>query len=139
MHASNWADPGFGSIIRLALPSLPMRQLHHGPKALALATALMCSSMGATASPEGNDPVNVKVQCTRASSLIQIEVASHRKIGAVSLEVKDRKGVTLYREEGKALTPELVRRLDKGVFPKGTHTLTVVARDFARTEAFTIE
>ena len=115
-----------------------MRQLHHGPKVLALAVALALSA-GVMAAPGGNDPVNVKVQCTRASSLIQIEVASHRKIGAVSLEVKDRKGVTLYREEGKALTPELVRRLDKGVFPKGTHTLTVVARDFARTEAFTIE
>ena len=118
---------------------MPMRQLHYGPKVLALAVAFACLSTGATASPEGNDPVNVKVQCTRASSLIQIEVASHRKIGVVSLEVRDRKGVTLYREEGKALTPELVRRLDKGVFPKGTHTLTVVARDFALTEAFTIE
>ena len=48
-------------------------------------------------------------------------------------------GRVLYREEGKAMTGELVRRLDKGVFPRGTHTLTVVAKDFAITQRFTIE
>lgn len=64
---------------------------------------------------------------------------SERRIGKLVLEVRDQHGRTLYREEGKALTGELVRNLDKGVFPRGTLQLTVVAKDLAVSQQFTIE
>jgi hypothetical protein len=82
---------------------------------------------------------SLNVQCSRSSSLLQIQLGNCKKIGKVVLEIRDQEGRTLYREEGKALTGELVRRLDKGVFPRGTHTLTVTARDFAVAQVFTIE
>ncbi len=82
---------------------------------------------------------NLNVQCSLSSALVQIQVANCRKIGKVVLEIKDVNGRVLYREEGKALTGELVRRLDKKTLPRGTHTLTVVAKDFAITRPFTIE
>lgn len=88
---------------------------------------------------EPHSASTVKVECSRSSAFIQIQVQNHRRIGNVVLEVRDAQGRTLYREEGKALTEELVRRLDKGVFPRGQHTVTVTARDLSITQPFTIE
>lgn len=68
-----------------------------------------------------------------------MSISNHRKIGKVLLEVKDAKGHVLYSEEGKAMTGELVRRLDKGLFPKGETTLEVTAKDFAIVHRFVIE
>lgn len=87
----------------------------------------------------GNDQTQLNVICSRASSMVQIQLAGHHKIGKLVMEIKDLQGRVLYREEGKAMTGELVRRLDKGTFPRGTHELTVVAKDFAITQRFTIE
>ncbi len=84
-------------------------------------------------------PARVQVTCSRASAFVSINISSFRKIGEVVIEVRDQAGRTLYKEEGKALTPELVRRLDKGSFPHGAHTLQVTAKDFAITQVFTIE
>lgn len=81
----------------------------------------------------------VFVDASRGSAFIHILVNNHRKIGNVAIEVKDISGRTLYREEGKAMTGELVRRLDKGLFPRGEHVITVTARDLAITQRFTIE
>ena len=47
--------------------------------------------------------------------------------------------VTVYFEEGKANTEELVRRFDKGMFPKGAATLHVQARDLDITQHFTVQ
>lgn len=100
--------------------------------------ALLCT-YPSHALPGGNDEATVSVQCTRGSGLIQVSISNHRKIGKVLLEVKDAKGHVLYSEEGKAMTGELVRRLDKGLFPKGETTLEVTAKDFAIVHRFVIE
>lgn len=89
--------------------------------------------------PGGNDRASVSVVTHRSSAMVQISVLNHRKIGNVTLEVRSEQGRVLYKEEGKALSNELVRRIDKGLLPKGPHTLTVVARDFAITQRFTVE
>lgn len=114
----------FGAVIRYLVP-------------LAV-VALLCAAP-AQAFPGGNDEAKVSVQCARGSGLIQVNIQNHRKIGKVLLEVKDAKGHVLYSEEGKAMTEELVRRLDKGLFPKGETTLEVTAKDFAITHHFVIE
>lgn len=109
-------------------------------KALILSAVLMVSSVGAvSAMPCGGSDATVFVEASRGSAFINILVNNHRRIGAVVLEVKDLEGRTLYREEGKAMTDELVRRLDKGLFPKGEHMVTVVSRDFTITQRFTID
>lgn len=109
-------------------------------KVLALAIVLLTTgSVALAAAPGGEKEATVFVEANRTSAFIHILVNNHRKIGGVVLEVKDLEGRVLYREEGKAMTGELVRRLDKGVFPKGEHTVTVVSRDFAITQRFTIE
>ena len=100
--------------------------------------ALLCA-VPAQALPGGDDEPKVSVHCTRGSGLIQVSISNHRKIGRVLLEVKDAKGHVLYSEEGKAMTEELVRRLDKGLFPKGETTLEVTAKDFAIKHHFVIE
>lgn len=97
---------------------------------------LLAAPVRAIAPGEGS---SVRVECTRSSAFIQIEVNSDRKIGNVVLEVRDTEGRTLYREEGKALTAELVRRLDKGAFPRGVHTITVRSRDLDITQQFSID
>lgn len=89
--------------------------------------------------PGGDDEATLFVETQRNSAFINILVNNHRRIGNVVIEVKDLDGRVLYHEEGKAMTGELVRRLDKGVFPKGEHALTVLARDFSITQRFTIE
>lgn len=109
-------------------------------KVLAIATALiLVHPVASGAAPVSGNEATVFVEATRASAFIHILINNHRKIGNVALEVKDLEGRVLYREEGKAMTGELVRRLDKGVFPKGEHTVTVVSRDFTITQRFTIE
>jgi hypothetical protein len=97
---------------------------------------LLSAPTHANAPGEGS---SVRVECTRSSAFIQVQVNSDRKIGKVVLEVRDADGRTLYREEGKAMTGELVRRLDKGAFPRGTHTITVRARDLDITQQFSID
>ncbi len=108
---------------------------------LLVATVLsMFGKVQATAASPGCESApKLSVLCTRNSGLIALSLTNCRKIGNVVIEVRDANGRTLYREEGKAMTPELVRRLDKGTFPKGRHTLTVSARDFAVSETFTVE
>ena len=90
-------------------------------------------------SPGNGSAARVSVASSRSSAFISIAIANDRKIGVILLEVRDAEGRTLYREEGKALTGELVRRLDKGVFPRGAHTLHVTARDFSITQPFAVE
>ncbi len=104
-----------------------------------LLTLALLSSASLQAAGGGKDDPKVSVQCARGSGLIQVSVSNHRRIGNVLLEVKDSSGRVLYSEEGKAMTGELVRRLDKGLFPMGEKTLEVTARDFAITQRFVIE
>lgn len=109
-------------------------------KVLTIATVLFATQPVAySAAPGGNTEATVFVESSRASAFIHILINNHRKIGNVVMEVKDLEGRVLYREEGKAMTGELVRRLDKGVFPKGDHSVTVSSRDFTITQRFTIE
>lgn len=107
--------------------------------ALVLCLSLSALSALATNGPEERGRSTVSVDCQRGSGLINISILNHRKIGKVHLEVRDAKGRVIYIEEGKAMTEELVRRFDKGMFPKGAATLTVQARDFHITESFTIQ
>lgn len=106
---------------------------------LVLAALLLAIPATATNGPDGKGNSVVSVDCQRASGLIQVNVLNHRKIGKIHLVVKDAKGKTVYVEEGKAMTEELVRRFDKGMFPKGDATITVQARDFNITQHFTIQ
>ncbi len=80
----------------------------------------------------------VRVECATTSAFLNIDIAHCRKIGHVVIEVKNKEGLVLYKEEGKALAEQLVRRLDKGVFPKGELSLSVTTRDFAITQPFSI-
>lgn len=93
----------------------------------------------ASAGPGDAPAPRVNVDCSHASAFVNISVVSDHRIGRISFEILDKNGRTLYREEGKALTGELVRRLDKGVFPRGAHTLQVRTKDFAITRDFTVE
>lgn len=92
-----------------------------------------------TAAPGDKEKARVSVDCSRSSGLIQVNILNHRKIGNVHMVVKDEQGKTVYIEQGKAMTEELIRRFDKGMFPKGDATLTVEARDFTITQTFTIQ
>lgn len=105
----------------------------------AVGLALLLVSSGQAMAGGGTRSGAVTVECTRSSSFIRIDITNHRKIGNVTIEVRDASGRSLYYEEGKAMTEELVRRLDKGVFPKGTAVLTVTARDLRITQQFTIQ
>jgi hypothetical protein len=106
-----------------------------------LLVCLLFASVGAVRA--GGPPVEgqatVNVQCSRSSAFVSVGIASFRKIGVVTIEVQDAQGRTLYKEEGKALTAELVRRLDKGGFPRGSHTIHVTAKDFSLSQVFTVE
>ncbi|MBK9415784.1 MAG: hypothetical protein IPO05_06645 [Flavobacteriales bacterium] len=82
---------------------------------------------------------HLSVSASRSSAFVTIQLHHHRKIGVVTMEVKDGQGRTLYREEGKAMQDELVRRLDKGILPRGEHTLVVTSKDLTLTERFTVE
>jgi|688.fasta_scaffold02710_8 hypothetical protein len=81
----------------------------------------------------------VQVTCSRSSPLIDLNVTSCRKIGNVVIEVRDASGKSLYREEGKAMTPQLIRRLDKGTFPKGDLVVSVTTHEFRVDQPFTVE
>jgi len=100
------------------------------------ALLLLLSVAPAFAGDGDNAKAKVQVVSSRQSALINVNITSFRTIGKVVIEVRDANGKTLYKEEGRALTPELVRRLDKGVFPKGELTLSVTAKDFAITQVF---
>jgi hypothetical protein len=104
-----------------------------------LFVGLIGTTIPAFSGPGKDGPTKVEVSASRQSALVSVNIVSHRKIGNVVIEVRDAKGHVLYKEEGKALTPELVRRLDKGVFPKGELTLSVTARDFSVTRPFVVE
>ncbi|MBX2971665.1 MAG: hypothetical protein KF797_01045 [Flavobacteriales bacterium] len=107
--------------------------------ALVLSALVLAAPLQATKGPDERGRAVVAVDCQRNSGLINVSIANHRKIGKVHIEVRDAKGALVYVEEGKAMTEELVRRFDKGMFPKGAATLTVQARDFKITQAFTIQ
>lgn len=79
------------------------------------------------------------MHCSKASAFVSIQVEHERRIGNVVLEIRDSQGRVIYHEEGKALTGELVRRLDKGQLPRGKHRLSVHARDLDLIQEFTID
>jgi hypothetical protein len=89
--------------------------------------------------PGKDDRSKVIVESHKGSAFIMVQVLNHRKIGNVTIELRNEQGRILYKEEGRSMSDELVRRLDKGLFPKGGHTLTVVAKDFRITQEFTID
>lgn len=107
---------------------------------LAISVLLLSASSALHASSPGCDrQPKFEVTNLKGSGLITLNLVNCRKIGHVVIEVKDASGKTLYREEGKATTPELVRRLDKGVFPKGRHDLVITAKDFTVTQPLVID
>ena len=108
-------------------------------KTIATAIAALLFSTVALAGEAGEKEAGVKVCSTPTSGLIEVSIENHRKIGNVRMEVKDSSGRTVYVEEGKAMSDELVRRLDKGMFAKGNATLTVETRDFVITQGFTVQ
>lgn len=81
----------------------------------------------------------LQVHCSKASAFVSIQVEHEKRIGTITLEIRDQRGLVLYREEGKALTGELVRRLDKGQLPRGTHVLSVQSKALSLSQQFTIE
>lgn len=107
-------------------------------KTLSIVALLSAAPMQASV-PDGGEEATVFVEAGRGSAFIHILVNNHRRIGNVVIEVRDIHGRTLYKEEGKAMTDELVRRLDKGMFPRGEHLLAISARDLSITQRFTIE
>lgn len=117
---------------KLEIMRLPLRYL--------LLALLLSSTRGSQAAPgESDGTARVNVTCSRSSAFVNVSINNYRPIGKVVIEVVDAQGRTWYKEEGKALTPELVRRLDKGGFPKASLTLKVRAKDFEVSRPFTIE
>lgn len=106
-------------------------------------TVLLAGALSAStplfATEGDHDKARVEVVSDRRSAIVAININSYRKIGKVLIEVKDKDGRTLYREEGKALTPELVRRLDKTLLPKGELKLYVTAHDFKIEQVFAVQ
>ncbi len=103
-----------------------------------LASVLLVSSLSVQAGSEDHGG-SARVECSRSSGLIRLHLNAERRIGRVVLQIADADGRLLYREEGRALRNELVRVLDKGLFPKGEMVLTVKARDLELAQRFTIE
>jgi hypothetical protein len=101
---------------------------------------LMAAAPKALAEGGGcDDQARLSVTCSRASAFVQVHLANCRKLGKLVLEVRDQQGRVLYHEEGKAFSGELVRRLDKGQLPRGTHVLSIAARDLSLAQPFTVE
>lgn len=113
--------------------------MYHALRSIAVSLLVVSSSWALAGEPRSEGQANVQVSCSRASAFVSVSISSFRKIGVVTIEVRNATGLTLYKEEGKALTPELVRRLDKGGFPRGAHTLLVTAKDFSISQVFTVE
>jgi hypothetical protein len=115
--------------------------MHHMLKlpAILLLLATLFAGPVLAASPGKDHRSRVIVESQKGSAFIMVQVLNHRKIGNVAIELRNEQGRILYKEEGKSMSDELVRRLDKGLFPKGDHTLTVVARDFRITQEFTVD
>lgn len=107
--------------------------------AAVIAVSAMLSGAAFAGHGDAGGNTRLSVQCSRTSAFVNIQIAHSRKIGKVALEIRDKEGRVLYREEGKALTEELVRRLDKAVLPRGTHVLSVQGKDLSLSQAFTIE
>jgi hypothetical protein len=107
-----------------------------GVKSILVAIALVPSWNVALA---GEGPGKLNVAASRQSAFVTIAVQHDRRIGPITMEVKDGQGRTLYKEEGKAMQDELVRRLDKGILPKGEHTLIITTRDLQLSERFVVE
>lgn len=103
-----------------------------------LVLSIACGSFVPAATPPDGE-ARLEVACERRSAFVNVSINSFRKIGRVRIEVRNAQGLVLYCEEGKALTPELVRRLDKGAFPRGTHAVIVQARDFRLERPFTVD
>ncbi|MCB9169306.1 MAG: hypothetical protein H6597_05065 [Flavobacteriales bacterium] len=78
------------------------------------------------------------VECSRTSAFIKVQVHGDHRIGRVTIEVRDLKGRTWYKEEGKAMTADLVRLLDKGVFPQGEMQLLITGRDLRIDQHFVV-
>jgi hypothetical protein len=109
-------------------------------RTIALAVLVSLGSVQSIrATTGGDDKATVFVEADRSSAFIHIMVNNHRRIGQMVIEVKDSTGKVLYREEGKAFTEELVRRLDKGLFPRTDLTVTVTARDFTIAQQFSLQ
>lgn len=113
--------------------------MHNVRWIVALAVLVWTMPLGATKGSDEPSRTTVSVECTRASGLVQVNILNHRKIGNVLLEVRDASGDLVYVEEGKAMSHELVRRFDKGIFPKGEATLNVQARDFNISRSFVVQ
>lgn len=81
----------------------------------------------------------LQVTALKDSQLIRLHVESPRRIGDITIEVRDETGRTWYKEEGKAGGQELVRYLDKRVLPIGRHTVWVMSRDLRASESIAVE
>jgi len=101
-----------------------------------LAASVFCLTVSLMVAGDG--PGKLNVAASRQSAFVTIAVQHDRRIGHITMEVKDDQGRTLYREEGKAMQEELVRRLDKGILPKGEHTLYITTRDLQLSERFVV-
>jgi hypothetical protein len=106
-------------------------------RSILLAALLIAGSV--TAAPGGEEKAAVRVETSKASSTIGINILNHRNIGKVTLDIRNEAGQCVYHEEGKAQTTELVRKLDKKTFLAGNYTLTVTAKDFSITQVLVVE
>ncbi len=104
-----------------------------------LVLLMAAAPMARAGGGECGDQALLSVTCSRASAFVQVHVANCRKLGKLVMEVRDQQGRVLYHEEGKAFSGELVRRLDKGQLPRGTHVLSIAARDLSLSQPFTVE
>lgn len=121
----------------LIFAAMGVVRLFRGVAVVAFTAMLSAAAVAGHGDTGGH--ARLSVQCSRTSAFVNIQIAHIRKIGKVALEIRDKDGRVLYREEGKALTDELVRRLDKAVLPRGTHVLSVQGKDLALSQAFTID
>lgn len=113
-------------------------RMNHSWLYVPITLAVFITADPAFCAPGPVEKSTVVVECVKGSGLIQVNIENHRKIGNVLIEVRNNQGQLVYREEGKAMTGELVRRLDKGMFANGPATVTVESRDFRITREIEI-
>lgn len=100
--------------------------------------ALLATS--ALADGNGNEKESSISVCTaKGSAFVRIAIKHHKELGKVRIAVKDAAGRTLYSEEGRAYTDELIRNLDRASFPSGRLVLTVNARDLSISQPFSVD
>jgi len=94
---------------------------------------------GPGAAPPQQEGLDVVVETWPDSAFVRITVRYPGKLGKSLIEVRGDHDGSWFTEWGKTNAPEMVHRIGKENFTKGSHTVRVTARGATVTRHFTIE